>query len=599
MWKNIFTSARYQTLVPIGVLLLSIGNARAANTETIFTESSTLNTTNLVAQVKQSPVENPPSAPTQNEQDPTDRQSPPTENNPNTPTVTSPDKSFLLKKIDVKCGLTEPNSCRIFRPDSPEIRSITQSIEGRSVTLVDIQNIANRITQLYLNRGYITSSGSLPPQNVTDGVVVIRLVEGGVEQIQVEGLKRVNPEYIKSRIRLAELTPLNQEKLEDRLKLLRIDPLFKNVEASLRAGNTLGQSILIVRVTEAASFKGNVGFDNYSPPSVGSEQLGVALAYRNSIASGDQIAASYKRSTTGGANLYDFGYSIPLAATDGTLQLRAAINDYKITDPQFAVFDIRGKSNLYELNYRQPLLRSPREEFALGLGFTYQDGQTFIFNQPLFFGFGPDPNGVSRTSVFKFSQDYVKRDVQGAWSVRSQFNLGTGLFGATVNDGSIPDSRFFSWLGQVQRLQQLNNDNLLVGTLDVQLTPDSLLPSQQFVIGGGQSVRGFRQNARYGDNGVRLSLEDRITLQRNEAGSSVFQVAPFIDAGLVWNQGNNPNNALLPGQNFIAGVGLGVVWEPLPQLNVRVDYGLPLVNLVDKGTNLQDSGLYFSVSYGF
>jgi hemolysin activation/secretion protein len=77
------------------------------------------------------------------------------------------------------------------------------------------------------------------------------------------------------------------------------------------------------------------------------------------------------------------------------------------------------------------------------------------------------------------------------------------VFGATDNPGSIPDGNFFSWLSQVQRLHFLNRDNLLINQLDFQLTPDALLPSEQFVIGGGQSVRGYRQNVLGGDSGFR------------------------------------------------------------------------------------------------
>jgi hemolysin activation/secretion protein len=588
MQTSICTFFRNLVILPFGIVLCSIavadsksfGNSDAATLPKglPFDKLSQLNTQSLITQ---SNPDVPPPVPTRDSN------------------FTPPDKSFLLKKIEIKCGGEEPSGCKIFRPDAPEIRSITQAAEGQSTTLADIQNIANQITQLYLNRGYITSRGILIDQTVTDGVVVIQIVEGGVEEIQVTGLKLVKPDYLKSRIQLAELTPLNQAKLEDQLKLLRIDPLFKNIEASLRAGQKPGQSILIVKAIEAEPFKGNISIDNYLPASVGSEQLGAAFTYRNWNQSGDKLGMSYKRSTTGGANLYDFNYSIPLNPTDGTLLFRAAINDYRITDSQLAAFDIRGQSNLYELNYRQPLLRSTREEFALSLGFSFQDGQTFLFNQPTTFGSGPDANGVSRTSVIKFGQDYIKRDSTGAWSVNSQFNLGTGLLNATINNRPTPDGRFFSWLGQGQRIQQLNDNNLLIASLDLQLTPDSLLPSQQFILGGAQSVRGYRQSARYGDNGLRFSIEDRITLQRNESGVSTFQLAPFIDAGIAWNKDDNPNNASLPSQKFLAGVGLGVLWEPLPQLNVRVDYGLPLVNLTDKGNNLQDSGLYFGVNYKF
>ena len=179
--------------------------------------------------------------------------------------------------------------------------------------------------------------------------------------------------------------------------------------------------------------------------------------------------------------------------------------------------------------------------------------------------------------------------------MRSQFCIGTGLLNATETSDSTPDGQFFSWLVQAQRVQQINNDNLLIAQLDLQLTPNPLLSSQQFVIGGGQSVRGFRQNVRSGDNGVRLSVEDRITVKKNASGNPILQVAPFIDAGLIWNADSNPNN--LPGQTFLAGAGVGVLWKPLPRLNVRLDYGLPLIKLDDKGDNIQDDGLYFSLGY--
>lgn len=179
--------------------------------------------------------------------------------------------------------------------------------------------------------------------------------------------------------------------------------------------------------------------------------------------------------------------------------------------------------------------------------------------------------------------------------MRSLFSLGTGTLDATINFRPIPAGRFFSWLGQVQRVQTLNDNNLLILQGDLQLTPNGLLPSQQFVIGGGQSVRGYRQNVRAGDNGLRFSLENRITLQRDETGNSVFQLAPFVDLGTVWNVSDNPNK--LQRQTFLAGAGLGLLYSPLPKLNLRLDYGLPLVNLVDRGANVQDSGFYFSVNY--
>ncbi|MBW4510874.1 MAG: ShlB/FhaC/HecB family hemolysin secretion/activation protein [Scytonematopsis contorta HA4267-MV1] len=487
----------------------------------------------------------------------------------------------------------------VFSPQ--DLNPILQSFEGRELTLEEARQVADAITQLYLNKGYVNSRAVPITQefNTTNGVLKIIVIEGRLSEIVIQGTRRLTPSYICSRIRLGTGVPFNTGKLEEQLKLLRLDPLFANVEASLRPTGKIGQSVLIVRVEEANPFISSFSVDNYSAPSVGSERLGVALGHRNLTGMGDQLLGNYYRSTTGGSDAFDFTYQLPLNALNGTLQLRAAPNRNEVTQSPFDQLGIRGSQDLYEINYRQPLMRSPRQEFALFLGFTYQSGQTFIFNDlPNSFGIGPNQDGVSRTSVIKFGQDFVSRDPQGAWSLRSQFNLGTGLFDATINNAPIPDSRFFSWLGQVQRVQQLSENHLLLVQADLQLTPNSLLPSQQFVIGGGQSVRGYRQNVRFGDNGLRLSIEDRVTLQRNESGNPTIQIAPFFDLGAVWNHPDNPNR--LPAETFLASTGLGLLWNQalgIDRLSLRFDYGIPLTNLKDRGNNAQDDGFYFSLVY--
>ena len=510
---------------------------------------------------------------------------------PPTPTPpTTPDSPTIqIQKINV-IGST------IF--DADELNPIVQPFEGRALTLEELRQVADAITQLYLDRGYITSRAILADQVITDGMVEIAVIEGRLEDIQIQGTRRVNPNYIRSRVQLGAGEPLNTAELEDQLRLLRVDPLFENIEANLRAGSEIGRSILNIRVTEANPFAGSFTIDNSSPATVGSERVGVDLLYRSLTGYGDEISTSFYNSTTGGLTIFDLGYRIPLNPKNGTLQLRAVFDRNQVTTEEFTEFGIRGRSQSYEISFRQPFIRTPTEEFALSVGFSFRDGQTFIFNDiPNPFGSGPDQEGITRTSVIKLGQDYLLRDPKGAWALRSLVSLGTGWLGATVNADPVPDGRFLSWLTQVQRVQILNEDNLLIVGADLQLTPNSLLSSQQFVIGGGESVRGYRQNARVGDNGVRFFIENRITLERDESGIPIFQLTPFFDAGLVWNHPNNPNSQ--PQEQFLAGVGLGLIWQPVPGLNLELDYALPLVKLDDRGTNAQDEGFYFNIRYQF
>lgn len=484
----------------------------------------------------------------------------------------------------------------VFSKD--EINSKVKRFIGQSLIREKLVEIENIIVQLYIEKGYINSTAVLNPQ-ITDGVVEIRVTEGSIAEIKISGTQRLKKSYIRQRIELGVGKPFNSTKLEDQLRLLKADPLLHNVEASLRATGEPGKTNLIVRVQEEKNAIANLSVDNYSPPSVGSERLGAGLHYRNLTGIGDKITGNYYRSTTGGSSVLNFNYSLPLNPMNGRLQLGATFNRTKVTQPPFDEFNIRGEKEQYEISYRQPLIRTPREEFALSLGFAFQEGQTFLFDDiGTSFGIGPDEDGVSRTSVVNFGQDYIKRDRKGNWVLRSQFTIGTGLFNATTNDAPIPDGHFFSWLAQARRVQLLGKNHVLIIQADLQLTPNSLLPAHQFTIGGGQSVRGYRQNVRSGDNGFRFLVEDRITLKRDEARDPTIQIAPFFNMGTVWNLPDNPND--LPNQRFLAGGGLGLLWKGFMGIkgaNMRLDYAAPLVDLDDTGDNAQDSGFYFSINY--
>lgn len=478
-----------------------------------------------------------------------------------------------------------------------EINTIIEPYKNKNISSETLTTIANQITQLYLNQGYITTRAIV--DNISDDVAIIRVDEGQIEAIEIEGASRLE-NYIKQRIGLGTTTPLNSGNLEDQLRLLKTDPLIENIEATLRQGTAEKQSILVVKVSEADPFFATIGIDNYSPPSIGATQMTFAGGYGNVFGFGDSFSVSYQPRLEDWFGTYnlDMAYSAPLNPMNGTLQARVSIQENTVVEGDFQELDITGESQFYELSYRQPLIRNPREELALSLGMSYRNGQTFTFQGPTPFGVGPDEDGITRTNVITFGQDYVKRENTGAWALRSQFRLGVGLFDVTTsNKDNDPDGYFLAWLGQIQRVQLLNPDNLLIIQGDIQLSFDPLLPSEQFVIGGGQSVRGYRQNVRAGDNGFRFSIEDRITIVRNDERLPVFQIAPFFDMGSVWNVQGNPN--FEADERFIAALGLGFIWQPIENLNMRIDYAPPLIDLVDRGNNIQDDGLYFNMKYNF
>jgi hemolysin activation/secretion protein len=453
---------------------------------------------------------------------------------------------------------------------------------------------------------FLTSFAALVEDSLNSGDIQIQVVEGrlldGDIEIEIQGSgdnrERLSRNYILSRIRRGVTTPLSINKLEEHLRLLRADPLIENVEPTLSATERgeIGRSQLKLKVTEARAIGVEAYTDNYSPPSVGGERFGFEIFHRNLSGLGDTLAASYDRSVPGSSETVEARYRVPINGLNGTIELRANFHDNEIIQEPFDELELRGDSERYQISYRQPLIRNLRKELALSFGFTWREGQTFALSNGTPFSIGPDDDGISRTSVFKFGQDFVRRDPNGVWALQSQLNIGTGILDATTNLDSSPDGEFMSWLLQGQRIQRLGERQFLIISADLQLTPNSLLPSEQFVVGGGQSIRGYRQNSHAGDSGFRVSIEDQIIVKRNNRDNPLLVVAPFVDMGSVWNSGDNPNPQV--DEPFILGVGAGIELRPIPGLSFRVDYGLPVIN-TDEGENIQDSALYFKARYGF
>lgn len=236
---------------------------------------------------------------------------------------------FLVTKIEVK-GNTVLEK---------EIQQAIAPLENRELTFEDLICLRSQITQLYITNGYITSGAFLPNnQDLSSGIVQIQVVEGKLEDIEITGLQRLEPGYVRSRLKLGATQPLNQQHLDRALKLLQLDPLIARVNAELTAGSTPGQSILIVNLTEAPAFHAGISTDNYRSPSIGSYQGNIFLSHDNVFGFGERLSAAY--SLTEGLDIGEFNYTVPWNALNGTFTLSYSNSNSDIVEEDFRDFDI-------------------------------------------------------------------------------------------------------------------------------------------------------------------------------------------------------------------------------------------------------------------
>lgn len=476
----------------------------------------------------------------------------------------------------------------VFSPE--ELATVTEPYTGRNLSFAELLQVRSAITQYYVDRGYITSGAIIPPQTIADGVVTIQVIEGQLEEINVTGTRRLNRSYVRSRLRLAGDAPLNINRLLEGLQLLQLDPLIETISADLQAGVQPGTSVLQVEVAEADSFQVELAINNDRSPSVGSFQRRIEVSEANLLGLGDGLSIGYFN--TDGSNQIEATYRLPVNPRNGTVQLGFNAAHSRVIEPPFDDLDISSDALNYEISFRQPIVQSPTEEFALGITLARQESQTELLDEPFPLSAGADDDGETRVSAVRLSQEWTRRSSQDVVALRSQFSFGLDILDATVNEGSIPDSRFFAWRGQGQWVRLLAPDTLLFVRGDVQIADSPLLPVEQFGLGGAQSVRGYRQDFLLTDSGLLTSAEVRVPVLRVPEIDGLLQVAPFFDIGTTWNaDGTNPD----PGT--VAGMGLGLVWQQSDYLTARIDFSLPLVSVDSRDRTWQENGIYFSVVY--
>lgn len=491
-----------------------------------------------------------------------------------------PETDVMVRKIKI-LGST------VF--SESELQQAVIAYIGKSAKIQDLLAIRSVITDLYTSNGYLTSGAFLPvqSQDFNNGIVTVQIIEGELERIDINGLERLQERYVRSRIEQAGKVPVNIRNLEEGLQLLQLDPLFVSVNAELKAGTTVGRSILQVELKENNPWTSSLTFDNSKSPSVGALAINGSLSYRNLTGVGDKLDVELEGSE--GTRKYGINYTLPLNPQD-ELQLRYNYNTSRIIEKPFSLIGINNRSQIFTVGYQHFLFRHPNSELLFGLSLEQRESRDFLLDDiPFSFSVGAD-SGRTVVNVLRFKQEWVGRTTNQVLAARSQFNLGLGILGATINDTGI-DGRFLSWQGQFQWVQALEKDAISIIRLGAQLTSNSLLPIEQFGIGGIDTVRGYRQNAYVGDSGVVGTAELRLPLFRSEE-IGLVQVAPFIDVGAVWSSTISNNFS-----GIIASTGFGLRWEFSQNLRARLEWAAQLTSLNASASVAQPQSIIFSLQF--
>lgn len=202
-----------------------------------------------------------------------------------------------------------------------ELSGLVRNLAGQELDFADLQAAAARLTACYRQHGYLLARAYLPPQEVTDGVVEIAILEGRISAVEVATtggrLEKRLVEKLFAPV-IARGTAVQGRDLERGLLLLNELPGIASA-AILQPGSAVGTSQLVLRLEEASAVGGGIEIDNYGSRYTGEWRLGATGRLTDRFGRGEQVTLRGLATSTGGIKSGGLSIQLPLPSLAWTL----------------------------------------------------------------------------------------------------------------------------------------------------------------------------------------------------------------------------------------------------------------------------------------
>lgn len=464
---------------------------------------------------------------------------------------------------------------------SAELASLLADKVGQSLTLAELESAAQLLATHYRQRSWFVRV-YLPAQDVTDGNVRIRVIEGRLGGVRLDdiGDLRADAAYVQRVIdhRLGIGQPLSATDLERGLLLANDLPGIR-ATGILEAGDNAGETRLRVKVEDTPFLTADLGLNNHGVKATGVWQGVGGLALNNLSGRGDRLDLRLLAAEDLASG--QLRYSHPLGVDGARLALRASHLRYRLGD-SFAALDAEGRATTWGADISYPILRGAANNLSLQGSLerraTADDSLGAATRRhdidALHIGLNGDSLDSQRGGLTQYNLTLTAGDLDLS-----------GVAGDLATDQAGPRSqgRYAKLAGQIARLQRLPAGLTLHASLTAQFADGNLDSSEKFALGGPNALRAYPVNEASGDEGWLLKLELRKEIAQG------WQAIGFIDSGGVrlhketwagWQGGS-----ATPNTYQLHGAGLGLVWNRPGDWDIRLTVAAPLADNPGHDTN--------------
>ncbi|AXX85324.1 ShlB/FhaC/HecB family hemolysin secretion/activation protein [Aliarcobacter skirrowii] len=442
----------------------------------------------------------------------------------------------------------------------------------------NLSNLRDKITNKYIDSGFITSKAYIKAQDLNNNSFVIDVFEGKIEEILSKDVNSSNL-YLNYKNRVLNIKDLEVALMQgDRLN-------SQNLDLQLYAGNEpFYTKIYIENNSQKNSYYGTIGVNNFGTDYTGKYQIYNNLNYENLLNINDILsfnlnttnnALKTKNKTIGSS----INYSVPIERA--LFNLFYNYSNYKQINSDFFGNDFLSNGDNYsfgvEMEYK--LFHNINNNLSFIINYEDKSTRNYLNNAKLDLqsykirpiGFGYKHSYVSNSFDF-YSKLLYHKGISGLKEEFSEQNIYFDKF--TLDFG------FNKYFDKLHNLQY----NLLFRG---QYSNNNLFGTEEISVGGIYSVRGFNNISLSGNKGFYLRNE---ILQRYYISQVV--IMPYVGFDYGYIDDNIYSNA-----GSISGTAFGSRFY-YKDVSFEIFYNRPKKET--EYTKEQSSDFYgFSIVYSF
>lgn len=453
------------------------------------------------------------------------------------------------------------------------VASVVAPFTGKERNFADVERARQALQKAYVDSGFSAVLVIVPEQEVEAGVVRLKVIEGKIAQIKVEGNRFFDEQNIREglpALRAGEAP--NTRDVAANLRLTNENPAKKG-NIVLKASETPNEIDATINVADEKFWRAAVTLDNSGTSQTTDGRISFAYQHANVANLDHVLSLQYTTSPEeiDAVTVFGTGYHIPLYSLQSSVDFFAGYADVD-SGAVADLFDVSGRGTIFGARFNQLLSKRGSYDHRLAYGLDYRSYENDVRvqggNETLVPDITVHPASLTYAGIWTYPQTKTNFYLTAAHNIKGGSDGQQEDFTA-ARAGADADYTLFRYGGNI--VHAFANDVQLRLRLEGQLTNDALIPGEQFGLGGADSVRGFEEREITNDKGFHGGAE----LYFPDFGANLYEASSaralvFYDAGRV------SRNRSLPGEiskTSIGSIGVGLRASVDRHVNFRLDYG--------------------------